>query len=586
MGNEKTESQQFTISCRVFVVILVILNVGAIVFALKLANQQFKLKDDLKNTKEELRSLGLKFDQFVEEISTVKSYPSTHLNRLKRSAIGVRQQNDQELLEYIKLFCQGKVDSKVKYDRTVASCKCKDGRRGPRGKSGPKGEKGEDGLHGSRGPTGPRGLRGEKGDKGQRGDAGPRGHPGQSVEKPRFTTTPKKTTVQQGAVATFTCSATGHPKPIIKWYHKNALIKSSKKFTVLAGGAGLQINDVRGNDYGQVKCVASNVIGTVESYALLTVQVPPSVRITKRQLMVYEGQNFELRCTAAGIPRPRITWQRVRGSLPSSAKILQGGVVSFKGARTSDSGLYQCVAKNSAGTSLQTMTLYVRAVYKSCKETLSNRPDLGDGFYKLSSGEHYCIMKDISGCGGGGWTLAMKLDGSKSTFQSTSIHWTRNTVYKESGVMRSLTGEAKFAAFNSLTFKEICVGMEHSGKTKWLRLSVGSSSLLDLFKSGRYVATRVGRSAWKGLIQGSSLQPHCNREGINVKHNGGTILARVGFIGNQENECNSPDSYIGFGTLRNRFCSGLPMISCGNIATCSPDNGVKSLPVIGYILIK
>ena len=77
--------------------------------------------------------------------------------------------------------------------------------------------------------------------------------------------------------------------------------------------------------------------------------------------MVYEGQNFELRCNAAGIPRPIITWQRVRGSLPSSARMLPNGLISFKGARTSDSGLYQCVAKNPVGTSVQTLTLYVRS---------------------------------------------------------------------------------------------------------------------------------------------------------------------------------------------------------------------------------
>ena len=152
--------------------------------------------------------------------------------------------------------------------------------------------------------------------------------------------------------------------------------------------------------------------------------------------------------------------------------------------------------------------------------------------------------------------------------------------------MRSLRGEAKFSAFNSLAFKEICIRMEHSGKTKWLRLPVASSSLLDLFKSGRYVATRVGRNAWKGLIQGSSLQHNCNREGINVKSNKGRFYARIGIVGNEQNDCDSPDSYIGLGTLRYPFCSQLPVISCGNIATCGTDNGDKSLATIGYILIK
>ena len=88
--------------------------------------------------------------------------------------------------------------------------------------------------------------------------------------------------------------------------------------------------------------------------------VPPSVKVASRQRMVYEGEKFELRCSAAGIPMPRITWQRVRGRMPSNVKKLANGVISFLGAMTSDSGFYQCVAKSSAGISSQTVMLYVR----------------------------------------------------------------------------------------------------------------------------------------------------------------------------------------------------------------------------------
>lgn len=46
-----------------------------------------------------------------------------------------------------------------------------------------------------------------------------------------------------------------------------------------------------------------------------------------------------------------------------------------------------------------------------------------DGIYTLksaSSGKYYdvfCHMTDIDACGGGGWTLIMKLDGNKVWFK-------------------------------------------------------------------------------------------------------------------------------------------------------------------------
>ena len=179
----------------------------------------------------------------------------------------------------------------------------------------------------------------------------------------------------------------------------------------------------------------------------------------------------------------------------------------------------------------------------------------------------------------------------QKTFESSSVHWTRNTLYKSSGIFRSLNDllEAKFAAFNVLQFSEICVGMEQSGERRWIRLAVASSSLLELFKSERYIATRSGRSAWKALIQSSSLQPHCNREGINVRSNNGqyyNLYCKIGIIANQENECNSPDSFIGFGTIRSSICGKKSTMSCGNFASCSADNGDKHVAAIGYILIK
>ena len=40
-------------------------------------------------------------------------------------------------------------------------------------------------------------------------------------------------------------------------------------------------------------------------------------------------------------------------------------------------------------------------------------PNATSGVYNLKDGRHFCRMGDISGCGSGGWTLAIKINGTK-----------------------------------------------------------------------------------------------------------------------------------------------------------------------------
>jgi len=83
---------------------------------------------------------------------------------------------------------------------------------------------------------------------------------------------------------------------------------------------------------------------------------------------------------------------------------------------------------------------------------------------------------------------------------------------------------------------------------------------------------------WKPLIISQvSLQRNCNKEGFNVAIG----KARIDMVGNNENDCNSCDSRIGFGT------GGYPddTNTCGNVARHSSDNGHKHIKAIGYILV-
>ena len=111
-----------------------------------------------------------------------------------------------------------------------------------------------------------------------------------------------------------------------------------------------------------------------------------------------------------------------------------------------------------------------------------------------------------------------------------------------------------------------------------------AGSLYSLIADGEYRATSLGRDTWKKLIGSqASLQLNCNKEGFNAV---GTASdhskARIGYIANQENNCGTCDSRIGFGTAGFHDDSN----TCGNQATHLPDNGNRHIKSMGYILVQ
>ena len=111
-----------------------------------------------------------------------------------------------------------------------------------------------------------------------------------------------------------------------------------------------------------------------------------------------------------------------------------------------------------------------------------------------------------------------------------------------------------------------------------------ANSLYSLIADGQYRNTSLGRNTWRTLIGSeASLQDNCNREGFNaVGTNTEHSKARIGIINNEQNDCSSCDSRIGFGT------GGKPDNSstCGNVARAKPDNGKRNTKAMGYILVQ
>ena len=131
--------------------------------------------------------------------------------------------------------------------------------------------------------------------------------------------------------------------------------------------------------------------------------------------------------------------------------------------------------------------------------------------------------------------------------------------------------------------------MKIGHRKKFVVLFKQASSLHSLISDGLYRPTSLGRNKWKSLIGSASLQPNCNQEGFNTKwsfsHPKEVLrAARIGILGNNEDDCVSCDSRIGFGT------GGGPddTNTCGNeaLAVHGADNGDKHTKAMGYIFVQ
>ena len=82
---------------------------------------------------------------------------------------------------------------------------------------GSPGKIGKQGIMGPVGPKGDVGLKGQKGDMGPAGMPGAKGEPDESISAPVVAGSPETLTVNEGGSASFHCSASGSPNPVIVW---------------------------------------------------------------------------------------------------------------------------------------------------------------------------------------------------------------------------------------------------------------------------------------------------------------------------------------------------------------------------------
>ncbi|XP_046817800.1 protogenin-like isoform X3 [Vespa crabro] len=166
-----------------------------------------------------------------------------------------------------------------------------------------------------------------------------------------------------GSSLNLACAASGYPLPLITWtfiprFAGNSNVPQPRILVNSTTGiAILQLKNVSISDAGIYLCSSRNSITNDLEIQNITVNilVPPSFLKTPMNQVCPNGRTARFECQAQGLPVPQIYWLKdslnitVNGRRTTYIKEFNKMELAISATVPSDSGLYQCVAVNSAG---------------------------------------------------------------------------------------------------------------------------------------------------------------------------------------------------------------------------------------------
>lgn len=115
----------------------------------------------------------------------------------------------------------------------------------------------------------------------------------------------------------------------------------------------LQINSIRASDAATYECeVMLTAEKAEQSTVELFVNVPPKISdTTTGDLLLQEGDDAELYCSATGFPKPKVSWKREDGEAIDATGVSEilGNSLSLRNVTKDQRGEYVCVAENGVG---------------------------------------------------------------------------------------------------------------------------------------------------------------------------------------------------------------------------------------------
>ncbi|XP_050539953.1 peroxidasin isoform X2 [Daktulosphaira vitifoliae] len=162
-------------------------------------------------------------------------------------------------------------------------------------------------------------------------------------------------TVKTGTTVELQCITDGHPTPVITWFKDGKSITPGPRISFHNDRATVRLDYVKESDKGMFTCVAQNLAGTAESNTELKVRGfgprKPKLVIKPFDMEAPQRTSIEVPCKADGEPIPIITWTKDGVDLikDQNHKINIIGSLRLYNLSFTDSGVYECTAKNNHG---------------------------------------------------------------------------------------------------------------------------------------------------------------------------------------------------------------------------------------------
>ncbi|XP_031686675.1 immunoglobulin superfamily DCC subclass member 3 [Oncorhynchus kisutch] len=154
------------------------------------------------------------------------------------------------------------------------------------------------------------------------------------------------------------CQVDGIPPITTQWRRNGVLLVVDQYYTMFHNGTLLigrfqRTKSDGSTDEGDYECVGQNSFGLVVSRrARVQAATMTEFHVQPRSVRAEEAGMGRFQCQIHGLPEPAISWEKDGRSVDTKDErytLLPTGVLQITGLRQEDSGVFCCVAHNSAG---------------------------------------------------------------------------------------------------------------------------------------------------------------------------------------------------------------------------------------------